>query len=606
MIASRSLHRTTSGVDLLIDPSATPGAAAADVSSAAPYLPPADTFDGDGAGARVWLRGTFKRAAAAANSGPLLSTLVQELVQEGVVPRLCALLTSHDAGTLLPRDDQLAVDHLTTALRVVVTAAPPYALLFHSALVSEHNRQKKTNTINDDGVSSVGDRARDGGCYTPLLSLLERSEHEKATVNVLMLLCHAARHEAGCCAILAGPARLRSALHTLKDKMRFPRKLAFRRNVVMYRAFAELLVTLNTTSAAMVGRGACYQNARDAGVYQLIVDLCAHDICVAAPVAHKLLESLELAAEHPDTAAHLCHGELRPLHDMVKLCEGVHGGGGGGGHGVIADDGRGDDGALSVFWAAAAVGDGIGGEPRLETTTGVADVDRRRAQMCLGLFSRAFRVLRNLAAHVSVQSSSSARRHSVASLGGIDTTASTIINNQGRRSSGMMGMNVTSGLRRSTTSTSTSSMRGASATSGSQRTGLTYSTSRSGSSSSTSSGGYGGGGGVNHARVTSTSSSFFRDRRLHAAQSSGGIVPVLVTFVLDELQKSSGVGCQYRDFTGESCLEVVADFLFVLSTCHQLRGKALFLELPVITPDVTDRNAFFTALALANDAGGSS
>ena len=295
-----------------------------------------------------------------------------------------------------------------------------------------------------------------------------------------------------------------------------------------------------------------------------------------------------MASEHPDTAAHLCRGELGPLHSLVRLCGLVHGSSGD------------EEVVVSDFWAAAAVGRGVDGESR----SGTADRadDQVHEQACFGLFSRAFRVLRNTAAHIGVQSSRAARRNSLASLGGIDRDGSNnnqkYISRAGRLSNGMNGgMSV---LRRSSSGHSSST-----------NTGETYLTSRSGSSSSSSSSGSRGskniGGGSNppNRGRASTSSSFFRDRRLHATQSSGGIVPILVNFVLGELQKSSEVCLQYRDFTGESCLEVVADFLFVLATCNQLRGKALFPELPVIAPsDVMDRNAFLTALALTNDAGG--
>ena len=102
---------------------------------------------------------------------------------------------------------------------------------------------------------------------------------------------------------------------------------------------------------------------------------------------------------------------------------------------------------------------------------------------------------------------------------------------------------------------------------------------------------------------SSSSSSYFRKMQASKSQSvaaaESGIVPTLITFVLDELQKPD---CQYRDFTGETCLDVVADFLFVLSSQHSLRGKPIFPTLLVVMPDVKDRHAFLTALALANDA----
>ena len=63
------------------------------------------------------------------------------------------------------------------------------------------------------------------------------------------------------------------ALQSLKHEMQFPQKLAFQKNPVMYRAFADLLIALSSSVSGMIGQWECYDNARGAGVYQLLVDL---------------------------------------------------------------------------------------------------------------------------------------------------------------------------------------------------------------------------------------------------------------------------------------------------------------------------------------------
>ena len=505
-LASKRMHRTSSGSNLGDGQNPMSPTSAAEFRGKAEELPSARDI------AMGVLTSSGNRAR------------LDELVREGVIQQLVVIFSRRYSG-----DDHLIIEKVTAALRIMVMISPRNALIFHDAVLPYD--------------------------YAPFLFVLENTERENVALNVLAILSHAARHEAGCSSILSNSTGLQLALQSLKGKMQFPKSLAFRKNHAVYRAFADFLIAVSSNLNGMMGHWERSRNLRDAGVYQLLLDLCDQDLCLDSSVVCRLLESLELVTEDPETGAHFCSCNLDPLHKIVLLCKEAH------------KDAYGEEGGNT---GSRRSGSGINSINDRSTNLHI-DTDSTfgsgslYADMSISMFSRAFRVLRNLSSHLGSMSKGGNRKKSIASLSG-DKSIARSLSLFSQTNASLSGRTINSGDR---VSKSTSASVGNSSLVGSNPRGSVSST-----------------------------SSYLHRKPIPAPRIPGGIVSTLIKFVLGELRKPEQSRDRYRDFTGELCQEVAADFLFVLCTYNQVGGKPILRQLPVVTPHMRDREALYTELAL--------
>ncbi len=287
---------------------------------------------------RAWTRATAKQCLAHPANIPAL-------VAEGTVRRLVPYLRAS------PEEHEQVVVDVSAALRHVC-AVPCNAPVLHEALLAS-------------GL----------GGYGAFVDLVE-SSHEKVVSNALACLASACRHEAPCCAVL-GTEGLGATLHRLVERMTFPKRMAFRKNIAIHRALSNL-VSASTATTSISG---CWDGAwrlRDTGILALHVELLRPGLVVqgAAGLASvcRVLQSLELATEDAEAAKHLCRGvNLSPLKRLAQLC-----------------------GQTPALSSSAAVEDDQGGAGT------DSDVGRPMANALeLRAFTSAFRVLRNLAVHAA-------------------------------------------------------------------------------------------------------------------------------------------------------------------------------------------------------------